>query len=245
MHLMETEMKSCREYSKPPAVRVVVGGQTDVTVSGSLGSSSRHRIEFAEMECNLRKAIREVPKRLKMNVDERESKLQTNIEQVQGDVEKTEEELTKKTEENVEENRTEMGEKNIEVTQMQKQCDDVIEKIEEDVEETGIDMEERITEMTQKQNQCNDVIEGIGEKQKQLTINLRDAVAMQREDYQKGAIKESVHPTAVGLTCDIQQQPHASRRAGCRTTQGSAASPAAARTRCCCGQKRVPETAGA
>ncbi|XP_049814082.1 axoneme-associated protein mst101(2)-like [Schistocerca nitens] len=202
------------------------------------------------MEYNLKKAIREVPKRLKMNVDERESKLQTNIEQVQGDVEKTEEELTKKTEEDVEENRTEMeekitevmqmqkqcnnvvekieedveengtelGEKNIEVTQMQKQCNNVVEKIEEDVEETRIEMGEKITEVTQMQKQCDDVVEKIEEDveengtelgkrttevtqmQKQLAVNLRNAVAMQREDDQRDAIEGEA------FTCGIKRK---------------------------------------
>ncbi|XP_049798803.1 trichohyalin-like [Schistocerca nitens] len=153
-----------------------------------------------KMEDNLKKEIRELPKRLKMNVDERESKLQTNIEQVQGDVEKTEGKVTEKIEEDAEEARTELGEKITEVMQMQKQCNDVVEKIEEDVEETRIEMEERITEVTQMQKRCNDVIEGMGEKQQQLTINLRNAVAMQREDYQRGTIKGEA------FTCGIKRK---------------------------------------
>ncbi|XP_049790343.1 interaptin-like [Schistocerca nitens] len=153
-----------------------------------------------KIEYNLKKEIQELQEQWKMDINERENKLQKSIDQVQGDVEKTEEELTKKTEENVEENRTEMEEKITEVTQMQKQCNDMVEKIEENVEETGIDMEERITEMTQKQNQCNDVIEGIEEKQKQLAVNLRNAGDMPREDYQRGAIEGE------DFTCGIKRK---------------------------------------
>ncbi|XP_049813933.1 trichohyalin-like [Schistocerca nitens] len=144
------------------------------------------KTSYTKMEYNLKKAIREVPKRLKMNVDERESKLQTNIEQVQGDVEKTEEELTKKTEEDVEENRTEMEEKITEVTQMQKQCNNVVEKIEEDVEENGTELGEKNIEVTQMQ--------------KQLAVNLRNAVAMQREDDQRDAIEGEA------FTCGIKRK---------------------------------------
>ncbi|XP_049806712.1 mRNA export factor GLE1-like [Schistocerca nitens] len=116
------------------------------------------RTSYTKTECNLRKEIQELPKRLKMNVDERESKLQKNVNQMQGDVEKTEGKLTEKIEEDVEENRTQLGGK--------------------------------ITEVTQMQKQCNNVVEGIGEKQKQLAVNLKNAIAVQREeDDQWGAIK--------------------------------------------------------
>ncbi|XP_049799834.1 synaptonemal complex protein 1-like [Schistocerca nitens] len=87
------------------------------------------RTSYTKTECNLRKEIQELPKRLKMNVDERESKLQKNIGQVQGDMEETEGELTKKIEDDVEETRTELGERITEVTHMQKQCNDVVEGI--------------------------------------------------------------------------------------------------------------------
>ncbi|XP_049806979.1 giardin subunit beta-like [Schistocerca nitens] len=87
------------------------------------------KTSYTKMEGNLKKEMQELPERLKMNVDERESKLQKNIDQVQGDVEKMEGELTKKIEDDVEGTRTELGEKITEVTQMQKQCNDVVEGI--------------------------------------------------------------------------------------------------------------------
>ncbi|XP_049816330.1 uncharacterized protein LOC126263287 [Schistocerca nitens] len=87
------------------------------------------KTSYTKMECNLKKEMQELPERLKMNVDGRENKLQTNIDQVQGDVEKMEEKLTEKIEDDVEETRTELGEKITEVTQMQKQCNDVVEGI--------------------------------------------------------------------------------------------------------------------
>ncbi|XP_049809559.1 mucin-4-like [Schistocerca nitens] len=87
------------------------------------------KTSYTKMECSLKKEIQELPERLKMNVDERENKLQTNIDQVQGDVEKTKGELTEKIENDVEETRTELGEKITEVTQMQKQRNDVVKEI--------------------------------------------------------------------------------------------------------------------
>ncbi|XP_049808940.1 uncharacterized protein LOC126252116 [Schistocerca nitens] len=127
------------------------------------------RTSYTKTECDLKKEMQELPEQLKMNIDERENKLQTNIDQVQGDMEKTEGKLTEKIEEDVEENRTELGEK--------------------------------ITEVTQMQKQCNDVVEGIGEKQRQLAVNLKNAIAVQREeDYQRGAIEGEA------FTCGIKRK---------------------------------------
>ncbi|XP_047004898.1 myosin heavy chain, muscle-like [Schistocerca americana] len=87
------------------------------------------RTSYTKMECNLKKEMQELPKRLKMNVDERESKLQKNIDQVLEDVEMMEGKLTKKIEDDVEETKTELGERITEVTQMQKQCNDAVKEM--------------------------------------------------------------------------------------------------------------------
>ncbi|XP_049801044.1 myosin-6-like [Schistocerca nitens] len=87
------------------------------------------RTSYTKMEYNLKKEIQELKEQWKMDINERENKLQKNIDQVQGDVEKMEGKLTEKIEDDVEETKTELGGKITEVTQMQKQCNDVVEGI--------------------------------------------------------------------------------------------------------------------
>ncbi|XP_049804297.1 paramyosin-like [Schistocerca nitens] len=55
-------------------------------------------------------------------------------------------------------------------------------KIEDNIEETKAELGERITEVTQMQKQCNDAFKGIGDRQNQLPVNLRNAIAVQREE---------------------------------------------------------------
>ncbi|XP_049798874.1 tropomyosin-1, isoforms 33/34-like [Schistocerca nitens] len=63
-------------------------------------------------------------------------------------------------------------------------------KIEDDVEETKAELGERITEVTQMQKQCNNAVKEIGDRQNQLAVNLRNAIAVQREeDDQRVAMK--------------------------------------------------------
>ncbi|XP_046991950.1 uncharacterized protein LOC124598340 [Schistocerca americana] len=119
------------------------------------------KTSYTKMECNLKKEMQELPERLKMNVDERESKLQENIDQVQGDVEKIEGKLTKKIEDDIEETKAELGER---VTEVETNCD------------------HGIAEITQMQKQCNDAVKGIGDSQNQLAVNLGNAIAMRREE---------------------------------------------------------------
>ncbi|XP_047000915.1 probable DNA double-strand break repair Rad50 ATPase [Schistocerca americana] len=111
-----------------------------------------------KMEYNLKKEMQELQERLKMDIDERERKLQKSVHQVQGDVEKMEGKLTK--------------------------------KIEDDVEETKAELGERIVEVTQVQKQCNDAVKGIGDRQNQLAVNLRNAIAVQREEDNKRVAME-------------------------------------------------------
>ncbi|XP_049808937.1 synaptonemal complex protein 1-like [Schistocerca nitens] len=82
-----------------------------------------------KIEYNLKKEMQELQEQWKMDINERENKLQKSIDQVQGDVEKVEGKLIKRIEDDIEETKTELGEKITEVTQMQKQCNDVVEGI--------------------------------------------------------------------------------------------------------------------
>ncbi|XP_047002654.1 apolipoprotein A-IV-like [Schistocerca americana] len=116
------------------------------------------------IECNLEKETQELPERLKMNIDERENKLQKNIDQVQGDVEKMEGKLTKKIEDNIEETKAELGGR---INEVETNCN------------------HRIAEVTQMQKQCNDAVKGIGDRQNQLAVNLRNAIVVQREEDNK------------------------------------------------------------
>ncbi|XP_049798832.1 uncharacterized protein LOC126233634 [Schistocerca nitens] len=56
------------------------------------------------------------------------------------------------------------------------------EKIPGDVEETKAELGERITEVTQMQKRYNDAVKGIGDRQNQLAVDLRNAIAVQREE---------------------------------------------------------------
>ncbi|XP_047000670.1 paramyosin-like [Schistocerca americana] len=122
-----------------------------------------------KMECNLKKEMQELQERLKMDFDERESKLQKNIDQVQGDVEKMEGKLTKKIEDDIEETKAKLGER---INEVETNCN------------------HRIAEVTQMQKQCNDVVKGIGDRQNQLAVNLRNAIAVQREEDNKRVAME-------------------------------------------------------
>ncbi|XP_047000548.1 paramyosin-like [Schistocerca americana] len=123
--------------------------------------SQDSKTSYTKMECNLKKEMQELSKQLKMNIDKRERKLQENIEQIQGDVEKIEGKLTKKMEDDIEETKAELGEI---ITEVDTNCD------------------HGIAEVTQMQKQCNDVVKGIGDRQNQLAVNLRNAIAMRREE---------------------------------------------------------------
>ncbi|XP_049816513.1 neurofilament medium polypeptide-like [Schistocerca nitens] len=112
------------------------------------------KTSYTKMEDNLMKEMQELPERLKMNVDEKESKLQKNTDQIQGDVEKTEGKLTEKIEEDVEENRTELGEKITEVTQMQKQCNDVVEGIGDKQNQLAVNPRNAIAVQREEDDQC-------------------------------------------------------------------------------------------
>ncbi|XP_047004586.1 GRIP and coiled-coil domain-containing protein 2-like [Schistocerca americana] len=127
------------------------------------------KTSYTKMKCNLKKEMQELPERLKMNVDERESKLQENIDRVQGDMEKIEGKLTKKVEDDIEETKAELGER---ITEVETNCD------------------HGIAEITQMHKQCNDGVKGIGDRQNQLTINLGNAIAMQREEDNKRVAME-------------------------------------------------------
>ncbi|XP_049813663.1 troponin T, cardiac muscle-like [Schistocerca nitens] len=117
-----------------------------------------------KMEYNLKKEMQELQERLKMDIDEREKKLQKSIDQVQGDVEKVEGKLTKKIENDIEETKAELGER---INEVETNCN------------------HRITEVTQMQKQCNEAVKGIGDRQNQLAVNLRNAIAVQREEGNK------------------------------------------------------------
>ncbi|XP_049794587.1 uncharacterized protein LOC126204235 [Schistocerca nitens] len=117
-----------------------------------------------KMECNLKKEMQELQERLKMDINERENKLQKSIDQVQGDVEKVEGKLTKKIEDDIEETKAELGER---------------------INEVGTNCNHRIAEVTQMQKQCNEAVKGIGDRQNQLAVNLRNAIAVQREEDNK------------------------------------------------------------
>ncbi|XP_046991926.1 myosin-4-like [Schistocerca americana] len=122
-----------------------------------------------KIEYNLKKEMQELQERLKMDISERESKLQKSIDQVQGDVEKMEGKLTKKIEDNIEETKAELGER---ITEVETNCN------------------HRIAEVTQMQKQCNDAVKGIGDRQNQLAVNLRNAIAVQREEDNKRVAME-------------------------------------------------------
>ncbi|XP_049794577.1 uncharacterized protein LOC126204223 [Schistocerca nitens] len=117
-----------------------------------------------KMEYNLKKEMQELQERLKMDIDERERKLQKSIDQVQGDVEKVEGKLTRKIEDDIEETKAELGER---INKVETSCN------------------HRIAEVTQMQKQCNDAVKGIGDRQNQLAVNLRNAIAVQREEDNK------------------------------------------------------------
>ncbi|XP_049816572.1 DNA ligase 1-like [Schistocerca nitens] len=117
-----------------------------------------------KMEYNLKKEMQELQERLKMDIDERERKLQKSIDQVQGDVEKVEGKLTRKIEDDIEETKAKLGER---INEVETNCN------------------HRIAEVTQMQKQCNDAVKGIGDRQNQLAINLRNAIALQREEDNK------------------------------------------------------------
>ncbi|XP_049813759.1 protein hook homolog [Schistocerca nitens] len=116
------------------------------------------------MECNLKKEIQELQEQWKMDINERENKLQKSIDQVQGDVEKVEGMLTKKIEDDIEETKAELGER---INEVETNCN------------------HRIAEVTQMQKQCNEAVKGIGDRQNQLAVNLRNAIAVQREEDKK------------------------------------------------------------
>ncbi|XP_049806863.1 uncharacterized protein LOC126249249 [Schistocerca nitens] len=117
-----------------------------------------------KMEYNLKKEMQELQERMKMDIDERERKLQKSIDQVQGDMEKVEGELTKKIEVDIEETKAELGER---INEVETNCN------------------HRIAKVTQMQKQCNEVVKGIGDRQNQLAVNLRNAIAVQREEDNK------------------------------------------------------------
>ncbi|XP_049790334.1 myosin-6-like [Schistocerca nitens] len=108
--------------------------------------------------------IQELQEQLKMDINERENKLQKSIDQVQGDVEKVEGKLAKKIEDDIEETKAELGER---INEVETNCN------------------HRIAEVTQMQKQCNDAVKGIGDRQNQLAVNLRNAIAVQREEDNK------------------------------------------------------------
>ncbi|XP_049790232.1 probable DNA double-strand break repair Rad50 ATPase [Schistocerca nitens] len=117
-----------------------------------------------KMEYNLKKEMQELQERLKMDIDERERKLQKSIDQIQGDVEKMEGKLAKKIEDDIEETKAELGER---INEVETNCN------------------HRIAEVTQMQKQCNDAVKGIGDRQNELAVNLRNAIAVQREEDNK------------------------------------------------------------
>ncbi|XP_046997907.1 golgin candidate 3-like [Schistocerca americana] len=122
-----------------------------------------------KIECNLKKEMQELQERLKMDIDERERKLQKSIDQVQGDVEKMEGKLTKKMEDDIEETKAKLGER---INEVETNCN------------------HRIAKVTQMQKQCNDAVKGIGDRQNQLAVNLRNAIAVQREEDNKRVAME-------------------------------------------------------
>ncbi|XP_049816608.1 kinectin-like [Schistocerca nitens] len=73
---------------------------------------------------------------------------------------------------------------------MEKMEGKLTKKIEDDVEETKAELGERIAEVTQMQKQCNDAVKGIGDRQNQLAVNLRNAIAVQREEDNKRVAME-------------------------------------------------------
>ncbi|XP_049807112.1 uncharacterized protein LOC126249502 [Schistocerca nitens] len=117
-----------------------------------------------KIEYNLKKEMQELQERLKMDINEKEKMLQKSIDQVQGDVEKVEGKLTKKIEDDIEETKVELGER---INEVETNCN------------------HRIAEVTQMQKQCNEAVKGIGDRQNQLAVNLRNAIAVQREEDNK------------------------------------------------------------